>query len=948
MPLVSSRSSFSVLSNDGALPARRRPRRKRSSSPASAASLPLGALTELRPWFAISDGYFSPVVVSFSLVFVSWALLLFVGPLDVFLSLWGGLADLAAMVSAIAANSPMANSVILFWEATGRALLISVNNAYAACADLWGNPPELAAMVSAIPATFRRANSVFRFGEASSLAPLTLVIRAKAVFADLCLALSLWFPSWPRIPVVVPSRQNKMIWVNLCPFFFKEVCSLNFNYVARSLFSSGIFRTIFAHLAGPVGRLAVMSYHIGGAFLRPALGFVMLFGLAYAQAGFEKQGSHRWFGNPICSLLCSNQATDADSSMQSESSSSSGPYHNFVVNDIPSLAGNGGIPARPSSNTNKGNSDDGDSPSENILTSSAPDDTNDLLRLLLLSAAQGSTVGLKEHASVVPLTPRSYVHHEIVRSPAIARLAPTQELYVLKSFSVNERVTDLSSRFGNVSAWSLVRHSSQVFAVPGPLKADFDFIVAHFEQHALRVPLSAAMDAFWGDIFSGAPLSSLAISSSSSVAHSSRGLDAPSTSSVRPLANISIPAPILPSALSSASLTTEASSSSSSSVAGRRSRTRSRRSARKGPKEPKLDPNDLFFAFTARGKFIHSPERPTRRPSQNYLSGTPSFQDSGKSFELFCQKIWSETVSYDRGMRTFIDIVLSRVGPELEAKLAPICVGHGPYIDSRNHISIPDLGMITPVQWVRLATPIVEGDRIGVVRRAQAELCKQTTQSFKNFHSILARAYLVVAIHMDWTISQMRQAILDRFPLVLNDRNVKTLVRQFGGTLRAEDYETIVDTLDKEDSLKTMAAVVGDNPYTLMLDADTGVRTVVGKASKRSAAEAQLSKADVKKMRLELESIRTLLNKADGSGSSAAPSTLLVKKQPQPSKSAPPKCRHCQKSHKWKEEHCFKGNGGRQRYEASLRTQVPSTSSSSSSGSSSAKAQPASGVTEIS
>jgi hypothetical protein len=256
--------------------------------------------------------------------------------------------------------------------------------------------------------------------------------------------------------------------------------------------------------------------------------------------------------------------------------------------------------------------------------------------------------------------------------------------------------------------------------------------------------------------------------------------------------------------------------------------------------------------------------------------------------------------------------------------------------------------MITPVQWVRLATPIVEGDRIGVVRRAQAELCKQTTQSFKNFHSILARAYLVVAIHMDWTISQMRQAILDRFPLVLNDRNVKTLVRQFGGTLRAEDYETIVDTLDKEDSLKTMAAVVGDNPYTLMLDADTGVRTVVGKASKRSAAEAQLSKADVKKMRLELESIRTLLNKADGSGSSAAPSTLLVKKQPQPSKSAPPKCRHCQKSHKWKEEHCFKGNGGRQRYEASLRTQVPSTSSSSSSGSSSAKAQPASGVTEIS
>jgi hypothetical protein len=267
-------------------------------------------------------------------------------------------------------------------------------------------------------------------------------------------------------------------------------------------------------------------------------------------------------------------------------------------------------------------------------------------------------------------------------------------------------------------------------------------------------------------------------------------------------------------------------------------------------------------------------------------------------------------------MRTFQDIVLSRIGPDLASKLNNLCAGEGEYRDERNRIFVPDLGAITPVEWVRLATPIVEGAHIGVLRRTQADDLRQGDESFRDFMTALTRAYMVVGIHRGWSVSTMRSVILDRLPVVLNARFCKILGRNFGPTLAVADFDDIVGTLSLEDSLKETASAAKSNPFSVYLNGlskrrrptNVAQETPRNRHSGGATGTVNVSPQDIRRVRQELDSIKVLLERGSPSRQPAGPSTLVTKSAPRGDKKrGPENCSRCGGSHWWKPEVCHRG-----------------------------------------
>jgi hypothetical protein len=68
----------------------------------------------------------------------------------------------------------------------------------------------------------------------------------------------------------------------------------------------------------------------------------------------------------------------------------------------------------------------------------------------------------------------------------------------------------------------------------------------------------------------------------------------------------------------------------------------------------------------------------------------------------------------------------------------------GTYVDPSSRLTIPDLESLTPVQWIRLAAPIVEGEGISSIRKQQAELMTQSDDiPFSDFFTALMEVYMV-------------------------------------------------------------------------------------------------------------------------------------------------------------------------------------------------------------
>ena len=238
-----------------------------------------------------------------------------------------------------------------------------------------------------------------------------------------------------------------------------------------------------------------------------------------------------------------------------------------------------------------------------------------------------------------------------------------------------------------------------------------------------------------------------------------------------------------------------------------------------------VDANHLFTEFTVRERRVHSVEGTTKRLPNDYRKTKDSklwVPGTKVPFELFCRDVWNEAQMYDRGMRTFLDMVAARIPAVYAQKLQALFAMTGPYRDENTRFSVQDLGNITPVEWLRLATPIVEGKGVANLRRAQAfVVMQQPHHSFVNFLLILQQAFLVAGIHYGWDVLTYREKLLERLPQSLNAKCHQYYLKRYqmqhlDGTM----YDEVLDALEQADAWKSVARQLSaedGNPYVAMI-----------------------------------------------------------------------------------------------------------------------------------
>ena len=359
--------------------------------------------------------------------------------------------------------------------------------------------------------------------------------------------------------------------------------------------------------------------------------------------------------------------------------------------------------------------------------------------------------------------------------------------------------------------------------------------------------------------------------------------------------------------------------------------------------EPVLDDDNLFNWFTVRERRVHSPERSDKRLPGDYQKGKgeTTWKSTGKPFELWCQDVWGEAQSFDRGMRTFLDMVLARVPTAIATKLAPLCKMIGPYRDGRSQFSVADLGRITPVDWIRLAAPIAEFAGVSGVRLVEAqEVRQEPDESFKDFFLVLHTVYLVAGIHQGWTIPMLKGELLKRFPAVLNEKCTKSYRKEFQSTFPpVEDYDYVIGVLERADGWRVTASGSARNWFrntmqaNLIEAAKTKPVETEGAVKRKGVNEqAGPSKnANVRKENRRLQArICELEQKKVPETSAAAPATMAIANA----------CPHCNTSHSWTPETCKRNPAYKaewekkrkeyatQQREASKKTKRPATNDS--------------------
>ena len=329
-----------------------------------------------------------------------------------------------------------------------------------------------------------------------------------------------------------------------------------------------------------------------------------------------------------------------------------------------------------------------------------------------------------------------------------------------------------------------------------------------------------------------------------------------------------------------------------------------------------FDANHLFTEFTVRDRRVHSVEGTTKRLPNDYRKGKDSklwVPGTKVPFELFCRDVWNEAQMYDRGMRTFLDMVAARIPAVYAQKLHHLFTMTGPYRDENTRFSVPDLGNITPVEWLRLATPIVEGKGVANLRRAQAFVVMQKPHhSFVNFLLILQQAFLVAGIHYGWDVLTFREKLLERLPQSLNAKCHQYYLKRYqmqhlDGTM----YDEVLEALEQADAWKSVARQLSaedGNPYVAMIqemDADNEpvVEEVSStKAVKKEAIANNATNGSRKALLRENSRLRARLEAAEKATVPSGP-------REEPSSSvnvvSETSCRWCKRTHVWDEDHCY-------------------------------------------
>jgi hypothetical protein len=238
----------------------------------------------------------------------------------------------------------------------------------------------------------------------------------------------------------------------------------------------------------------------------------------------------------------------------------------------------------------------------------------------------------------------------------------------------------------------------------------------------------------------------------------------------------------------------------------------------------------------------------------------------------------------------------------------------GPYRDENTRYSVKDLGNITPVEWLRLATPIVEGKGIATLRRSQAfEMMQEPQTPFVDFLLVLQQAFLVAGIHYGWDVMTFREKLLERLPQSLNAKCHQSYLKKYQTQhLEVEQYDEVIAALEQADAWKSVTkqlSAAKGNPYVAMIHAmekstpiDLEEKETPSKGTKKDAAPNGPTNGSRKALQKENDRLRARLlaaekGKAPASSDEGASDSVNV--------IARIDCRFCKRSHTWPVEECY-------------------------------------------
>jgi hypothetical protein len=334
----------------------------------------------------------------------------------------------------------------------------------------------------------------------------------------------------------------------------------------------------------------------------------------------------------------------------------------------------------------------------------------------------------------------------------------------------------------------------------------------------------------------------------------------------------------------------------------------------------------IFNWFTIHDVRVHSVDGSYKQLPRDYQKpkDTKLWVEAKQPFEMFCQDVWKEAQQHDRGMRTFLDMVAARIPADLARNLAPLLKMEGSYTDENTKYRVADLGTITPVEWIRLATPIVLHAGIPMIRRQMAQsLTQGESTTFLSFITGLERTFMVAGIHYGWHLQIVKEKILERFPQALNKKLHDSYLKKFGSAYIAPDrYEEVIAHLKQVDGWRNVEHrnFGGDNNpfHTMIIEADAAnqtqrkqkVQPEKGESSsdahkrdqKRQQANDQTSmgsskKSILKENRTLQARIRQLESQQNPSASTTETSSVNV---------VLTSCNFCRRKHPWPVEECYR------------------------------------------
>jgi len=244
----------------------------------------------------------------------------------------------------------------------------------------------------------------------------------------------------------------------------------------------------------------------------------------------------------------------------------------------------------------------------------------------------------------------------------------------------------------------------------------------------------------------------------------------------------------------------------------------------------------------------------------------------------------------------------------------------GSYTDENTKFTVADLGTITPIEWIRLATPIVLHPGIPMIRREMANsLSQDDDTTFISFLMGLERTCMVVGIHSGWGLQIGKEKILERFPQALNKKLHDSYLKKFTlAYIEPDRYEEVVAHLKQVDGWRNVehrTSVVRNNPFQTMIlkaDAANQIRRrskgqVPGSSANtqkrepsRSGVEAQFSMSDSKKTILkENRSLQARIKQLE------AQQNLPAQEETPTVAVIDVSCKFCRRRHPWPAEECY-------------------------------------------